>query len=117
MSDRLPADLGYLYENVAAQIIAGSGRDLYFHTWRKKESTHSYEIDFLIPSKTKVIPIEIKSSSILSHDSIDAFCRKYANVSSDRRIIFSQKDVSKEGALELKPVYMLPFFLEDMNRS
>ena len=116
LSDKLPANLGYLYENAAAQAIVAAGGNLFFHTWLKKESTHSYEIDFLIPSKLKVIPIEIKSSSIISHDSIDVFSMKYSSITA-RRIIFSQKDVSKEGTLELKPIYMLPAFLEEIYAS
>ena len=35
LSDTLTVDLGYLYENVVAQAIKASGRDLYYHTWRK----------------------------------------------------------------------------------
>lgn len=46
LSDKLPANLGYLYENVAAQMISASGREIFYHTWLKKESTHYYEIDF-----------------------------------------------------------------------
>ena len=30
------SDIGYLYENVVAQMIKASGRDLYYHTWRKE---------------------------------------------------------------------------------
>ena len=33
LSDKLPANLGYLYENLVAQMIAASGRELYYHTW------------------------------------------------------------------------------------
>ena len=47
LSDKLPADLGYLYENAAAQIIAANNTELYYHTWRKDNSTHSYEVDFI----------------------------------------------------------------------
>ena len=36
LSDNLPANLGYLYENLAAQMIAASGRKLYYHTWKKQ---------------------------------------------------------------------------------
>lgn len=37
LSDKLPINLGYLYENLMAQMIAASGRELYYHTWDKKE--------------------------------------------------------------------------------
>ena len=43
LSDKLPADLGYLYENVVAQIIASTNRTPYYHTWQKEGSTHYYE--------------------------------------------------------------------------
>ena len=52
-----------LYENVVAHAIRASGRDLYYHTWKKEGSTHSFEIDFLITSKNKIVPIEVKSSA------------------------------------------------------
>ena len=39
LSDNLPANLGYLYENLMAQMIASTGRELYYHTWEKKDST------------------------------------------------------------------------------
>lgn len=42
LSDKLPANLGYLYENLIAQMITASGRELYYDTWDKKDSTHYY---------------------------------------------------------------------------
>lgn len=111
LADKLPANLGYLYENVAAQMIAASGRELCYHTWLKKESTHYYEIDFLIGRKQKVIPVEIKSSATKSHKSIEAFCEKYSQII-DRPYIFSQKDISNDGQTLLMPIYMMPFLLE-----
>lgn len=35
-ADKLEADLGYLYENVVAQMLTANEKDLYYHTWRKK---------------------------------------------------------------------------------
>ena len=112
LSDKLPANLGYLYENAAAQMIAASGRELCYHTWQKEESTHYYEMDFLIGQKEKVVPIEIKSSATTSHKSIDVFCNRYSKITS-RPYIFSQKDVSNDGQTLFMPMYMLPFLLEE----
>lgn len=39
LADKLPANLGYLYENLVAQMIAASGRELFYHTW-KREKVH-----------------------------------------------------------------------------
>ena len=113
LSDKLDADLGYLYENVAAQIIASSDRELYYHTWQKENSTHYYEIDFLLSHGHKVVPVEIKSSAARNHESIDQFAKKYSR-KVYRRILFSQKDVDHIGTLQLKPLYMLPFAIEEM---
>lgn len=112
LSDKLPANLGYLYENVAAQMIVASGRELCYHTWLKDGSTHYYEMDFLIGQKQKVVPIEIKSSATTSHKSIDVFCKKYSQITS-RPYIFSQKDISNDGQTLFMPIYMLPFLLEE----
>ena len=111
LSDKLSADLGYMYENAVAQIIVNSGRSLYYHTWKKENSTHSYEIDFLISSKSKIIPIEVKSSGTTKHISMDEFCKKYSN-EIGRRILFSQKNFSNDEMLELKPIYIAPFLLD-----
>ena len=62
LSDKLPANLGFLYENLAAQMIAAAGRELYYHTWEKHGSTHYYEVDFLISEGSKINAFEIKSS-------------------------------------------------------
>ena len=113
LSDKLESDLGYLYENVAAQMIVASGRNLYYHTWRDKDKTHSNEVDFLITNKNKIIPIEVKSSSIKNHKSIDLFVEKYSQIVG-RRFLFSQKDISHDGMLELMPIYLVPFILESL---
>lgn len=113
LSDSLSADLGYLYENVVAQLIKASGRDLYYHSWQKENSTHYYEIDFLLTSKNKIIPIEVKSSAIKNHASIDAFEKKYSKYIS-KRYLLSQKDVGNIGSLLLKPIYMTQFLLKDI---
>lgn len=111
LSDNLPANLGYLYENLMAQMIASTGRELYYHTWEKKESTHYYEVDFLISDKSKVNAFEIKSSGLGKHESINEFCRKYSkNV--NKAYLISQKDVGKDGSLLLKPFYLVPFIVK-----
>lgn len=94
-------------------MIASSGRRLYYHSWRKENSTHSYAIDFLLPSKGKLVALEIKSSSIRFHDSILAFSQKYSSRILGQYLL-SEKDVGQEEGLQMKPLYMLPFVLEDI---
>lgn len=111
LSDKLPANLGYLYENLVAQMIASSGRELYYHTWEKENSTHYYEVDFIISKQSKISAFEVKSSGSGKHESITEFSKKYSKNIKDVYLI-SQKDVSREEMLQMKPVYMLPFILE-----
>lgn len=110
LSDKLPANLGYLYENLVAQMINSSGRELYYHTWSKENSTHYYEIDFLVSNGSKLDVFEVKSSGVGKHNSIDVFAEKYSD-SINNLYLLSQKDIGKERAIFLKPFYLLPFLL------
>jgi len=111
LSDKLPANLGYLYENLVAQMIAASGRELYYHTWEKKESTHYYEVDFLISEGSKINAFEIKSSGSGKHESIREFGKKFSQ-NINKTYLISQKDVGKEENLLLKPFYLMPFLVK-----
>jgi len=113
LSDSLPADLGYLYENAVAQVINAAERPLYYHTWRKDNVSRYFEIDFLVASKTKIVPIEVKSSGLGMHKSITEFQRKYSK-NTAAPILLSQKDVGQVEMLKLYPIYMLPYILEDL---
>ena len=113
LGDKLSADLGYLYENAVAQMITATGRSAYYHTWEKENSTHYYEVDFLLQDKDKLLPLEVKSSATKKHESIDVFCKKYSQYVS-QAILLSQKDVGKDNDLNLKPIYMLPFIMEEL---
>ena len=110
LSDKLPSNLGYLYENLMAQMIVASGRELYYHTWKKKDSTHYYEVDFLISEGSKINAFEIKSSGTGKHESITEFSRKFSkNVKNI--YLMSQKDIGKEENLQLRPFYLMPFLI------
>ena len=111
LSDKLPANLGYLYENLVAQMITAAGRELYYHTWEKKGSTHYYEVDFLISEGSKINAFEVKSSGSGKHESIREFRRKFSqNIS--KAYLISQKEAGKEENLLLKPFYLLPFLIK-----
>ena len=111
LSDNLSANLGYLYENAVAQIIASSGRGLYYHTWTPEGKSHSREVDFLLPDKAKIAVVEVKSSNVNNHTSINEFGEKYSKVVSTR-ILFSQKDASHDGSLKLRPLYLAPAIID-----
>ena len=108
LADKLPANLGYLYENLVAQMITSTGRELYYHTWEKKGSTHYYEIDFLISNGSKVSAIEVKSVGAGKHESLLEFRKKYSKNIKNSYIV-SQKDIDKKEELKFMPVYLTPF--------
>lgn len=105
LSDKLSADLGYVYENVVAQMLKAAGNELYYHTWPTENGKHNYEIDFLLSRGTKLCPIEVKSSGYKSHSSLDAFCRKFSDRVSNRYLIYT-KDLRKDEATLLVPAFM-----------
>ena len=106
LSDKLSANLGYIYENLVAQMLSASGNKLFYYTW-PKDSTHNYEIDFLVSRGSKLHPIDVKSSGYRRHASLDAFCLKYSGLVDKRYLIYT-KDFSKDGETILLPVYMTP---------
>lgn len=113
LSDKLPANLGYLYENLVAQMIASSDRKLFYHTWRKQNSTHSYEIDFIISKGKKNTVIEVKSSGTGKHESLDNFSKTFSD-SIDKKVILSQKDFNKDGDNQYLPFYVTDFLCQEL---
>lgn len=109
LSDKLPTDLGYIFENVVAQLLATTGHSLYYYTFKKKQGDTSesrvYEIDFLITRGDKICPIEVKSSGYRSHKSLDEFREKFSSRIKERYLIYT-KDLRKEQDIICLPVYM-----------
>lgn len=108
LNGKLQTNLGYLYENIAAQTLVFNGRELYYHTFLNEASRHNYEIDFLVADNNKIIPIEVKSSGYKSHSSMDVFSEKFSSRIS-RKILAYTKDYCKDGDIEYLPVYMIQF--------
>ena len=106
LSDKLKANLGYVYENVVAQMLKASGNELYYHTF-PSQNKHNYEVDFLLSRGNKILPIEVKSSNYLSHKSLDEFVKKYSSRVTDRIMLYT-KDYQKDGETLCLPVYFTP---------
>ena len=106
LSDKLSANMGYVYENLVAQMLRASGDRLFYYTF-PKDKTHFYEIDFLLSRGNKLCPIEVKSSGYKTHASLDAFCQKYSDRIGQRYLIYT-KDLQKDEQTLLLPVYMTP---------
>lgn len=108
LSDKLSADLGYVYENVVAQILKAEGNELYYHTWPTASGKHNYEIDFLLSRGNKICPIEVKSSGYKSHASLDAFSEKFSKEILWKYLVYT-KDLKKDGDTTLVPIFMTQF--------
>lgn len=108
LNDKLSTNLGYVYENVIAQVLRTAGKNLFYHTIPYSEGKKYYEIDFVIPDKHKISPIEVKSSGYKTHKSLDEFCSKFPDRIMNKYLIYT-KDYRRENGIEYIPVYMTMF--------
>lgn len=116
LNDKLSANLGYLYANAAAQMLAAAGNELFYHTFLNRTSRHNYEIDFLITRKNKICPIEIKSSGYKKHASLDRFSEKYPERIMNKYLIYT-KDFAMDQDVICLPIYMLDFLQRESFRQ
>lgn len=105
LANKLSADLGYVFENMVAQMLRTTGYELFYHTWPTESGKHNYEVDFLISRGSKICPIEVKSSGYKTHASLDAFCKKFSSRISNRYLIYT-KDLRKDAETLLVPIFM-----------
>lgn len=108
LNDKLSTNLGYVYENVIAQILRATGKKLYYHTIPYGDGKKHYEVDFVIADGHKVSPVEVKSSGYKTHASLDEFCRKYSDRIQSKYIVYT-KDLNRIGDVNYIPVYMAMF--------
>ena len=108
LSDKLDANLGYVYENAVAQMLVAKGNNLFYYTMGNNSSNHLYEIDFLISTGNKICPIEVKSGNYRCHKSLDQFCEKFRSRIGNKYLVHT-KDYKWENGINYIPVYMLPF--------
>lgn len=108
LNDKLSTNLGYVYENVVAQMLRANGKNLFYHTIPYAEGKKYYEIDFVIADKHKISPIEVKSSGYKTHKSLDVFCEKFSDRILNKYIIYT-KDFKRENNVDYLPVYMTMF--------
>lgn len=108
LSNKLDTNLGYVYENVVAQMLMAKGNNLFYYTMNSDNSNHLYEIDFLFSKGNKICPIEVKSGNYRSHKSLNLFCDKVRNRIKDKYVVHT-KDYKSENGIQYIPIYMIPF--------
>lgn len=104
LNDSLNANLGYVYENMVAQMLVASGYKLFYYTF-PDGNKHNFEVDFLISKGAKICPIEVKSEGYKTHRSLDEFCKKYSSRIGGRYLVYT-KDLRNDGETLLLPIYM-----------
>lgn len=109
--DKLSFNEGMILENIVAQMLISSRRNLYFFSKNDRENaSDTMEIDFLISdnkitSKHNIIPIEVKSGERYTFSSISKLVTKY-NDYIGKPIIIHTKDLKEENDILYIPVYM-----------
>lgn len=108
LNDKLNTNMGYVYENVIAQMLKTSGKSLYYHTMPTEDGKKYYEVDFVLSDGVKVSPVEVKSSGYKTHTSLDAFVKKFSGRIQNKYIVYT-KDLHRENGIDYIPVYMAMF--------
>lgn len=71
-------------------------------------SNHLQEIDFLISTRDKICPVEVKSGNYRNHKSLDNFCTKFSSRIRDKYVVHT-KNYKWVNGINYIPVYMVPF--------
>lgn len=108
LSDKLGVNLGYMYENVVAQMLTANGNELFYHTFFNEKTRRNHEIDFILSRRNKICPIEVKSSGYKTHASLDKFSEKFSGRILEKYLVYT-KDMQKDGDVLMLPIYMVPF--------
>ena len=104
LNDSLSVNLGYVYENMAAQMFVASSNRLFYYTF-PDENRHKYEVDFLLSKGFKLCPIEVKSEGYNTHKSLDEFCHKFSSRIGNRYLVYT-KDLRRDQETIMLPIYM-----------
>lgn len=105
LADKLETNLGYIYENLVAQMLTAAGNKLFYYTFEKDEK-HYYEVDFLLSRGNKICPIEVKSSGYKTHSSLDAFRTKFSARIKSSYLVYTKDLHVGENELLYIPFYM-----------
>ena len=108
LSGKLNLNEGMLYENMIAQMLTANGHRLFFYThYNESKRRNDIEIDFIISNnsktKYKMYPIEVKSGTNYSVESLLRFREKYKNRIGGCYIIHPRNLVVKDDILCIPP--------------
>ena len=102
-------NFGSIYENAVAQELHAHGFDLYYYNSKKLG-----EVDFLIESKGKIIPIEVKSGKDYERHHALTNILNHPAYQIEEAYILCNDNLKVEGTTIYLPMYML-MFLQKQN--
>lgn len=107
---KLEVNKGMLVENIVAQMLKSSGKELFYYSANSENSEDRMEIDFLIrksqvTSRHNISPIEVKSSNRYTITSLRKCINKFSKSISTPYVLHSGDLKVDEGIVYL-PLYM-----------
>ena len=108
LAGKLGLNEGMLYENMIAQMLTSNGHRLFFYThYNEEKRRDDIEIDFIISNnsktKYKMYPIEVKSGTNYSVESLLKFREKFKSRIGECYIIHPRNLTVKEDILCIPP--------------
>ena len=104
--DKLGINEGMMVENIVAQCLRTNGHKAFFYKETDPERRKTtMEIDFLIRSNNKIIPIEVKSGSSKSIHSLEKFKEKFRK-KVGQPIVLHHGEIKEENGVLYLPYYM-----------
>ena len=108
LDGKLSMNKGMFFENMVAQELVCRGYDLWFTEFEKKGSKRKYEVDFILPGRYGIIPMEVKSGKSTPHSSLDRLMERYEE-RIEKSFVIHSKDIRMDGDVTYVPIYMMPF--------
>jgi predicted AAA+ superfamily ATPase len=96
---------GALTEQYVLQQLVGD-RNVSINYWAAEGGTS--EVDFVVQSRNRIIPVEVKAEENLQAKSLKVYCEKYRP---ERAVRTSMSDFREESWLVNIPLYALPFVI------
>lgn len=104
---KLSINEGMLFENVTAQLLRSSGKELHYVEFQaKKNDRNVHEIDFILLRGKNILPVEVKSSFSSKHRSLDLYTERFAD-RIDVSVIVHSKNMRADGKVLYLPIYMI----------
>ena len=111
LTGKIEVNKGMLVENVVAQMLRASGRELFFHSNSDRANADNrMEVDFLlskgvVSSRRNVIAVEVKSGHDYTTISLDRFRKKFPGYLA-KGVVVHPGDLAVSGEVVHLPLYM-----------